>query len=351
MPRNLQKRGGVYYARIQVAGRERRRSLKTGNEAEAKRRLKIMLADLSPYHGSTRQLVEDVIDSALASIEVKPKTLARYVQSGLILARHFEGKYFDQVTKQEVIGFIKERKLEKVTVRTIKNDLSVLSIAAEHAIECDWIGTNPVTLIGKRHLRAKQKVFVLPPPEDIELLLASVAGPLEQLCRFYRHTGMRRDEGSSLTWHQVDTARRAATLTDTKNGLARTVSLNDEAIAILASIPPQIATPVIFTRNDGEPYTGVSQGWREGRLRALAKKPNMQTCRLHDLRHIYAIEYLRENGNLYALQKQLGHGSIRQTEWYLQFLTPEEQEAVKSGAAQNPSQMHRFSLAEGEEIA
>src|SRR5690606_26282719 len=86
----------------------------------------------------------------------------------------------------------------------------------------------------------------------------------------------------------------------------------------------------------------------EAMYRALKRKPKFHRFRLHDLRHIYAINYLREGGNLYALQKQLGHGSIRQTEEYLQFLTPEEQEKVKAGSAQNPAQVHRFPVAEGE---
>ncbi len=75
----------------------------------------------------------------------------------------------------------------------------------------------------------------------------------------------------------------------------------------------------------------------------------MRSGVIYIIPHIYAIEYLRSGGNLYALQKQLGHGSIRQTEWYLQFLTPEEQERAKSGSAQNPAQVHRFTVANGAE--
>jgi integrase/recombinase XerD len=236
-------------------------------------------------------------------------------------------------------------------MRTIRNDLSVLSVAAEYAIEQEWAGTNPVTQLGKRALRYKKAVFVLPPPEDIETALASVSGPLEDLCRFLRHTGARRDEARDLHWNDVDIARRSATLRDTKNGTSRTIALNDEAVAIVNARPRSLLCPNVFTRLDGKPYGQVSPGWREGQYRAIKRaaetKGKYHRFRLHDLRHIYAIEYLRGGGNLYTLQKQLGHGSIRQTEEYLQFLTPEEQERVKSGAAQNPAQMHRFTVANG----
>ena len=348
MSDNIYQRNGVWYARIQVAGRDHRRSLKTASKAEAKRRLTAMLAQMSPYHGTVRHSFTDVLDAGLADVRshLKDKTFDRYMQSALILNRHFENRLFDTIDKRAVLEFIEARKKEHISIRTIRNDLSVLSLAAEYAIGQDWVGTNPVTQIGKRPMRYKAPVFVLPPDDDIELVLSSVAGPLEQLCRFLRHTGMRRDEAAYLRWDDVDLPRCAATLFDTKSGKVRTVALNPKAMEIVRARPHSIRSDHVFTRNDGEPYRQVSPGWREAIYRAQAKR-KFHRFRLHDLRHIYAIEYLRENGNLYSLQKQLGHGSIRQTEWYLQFLTPDEQEKAKSGPAQNPAQMHRFELKEG----
>lgn len=310
-----------------------------------------MLAQISPYHGTVRQKVIDVLDAALADAKphLKEKTLNRYLQSAIILNRHFEGKIFDTIDKRAVQDFIAARKADGLTIRTIKNDLSVLSIAAEYAIEQDWAGTNPVANLSKRTLRQKRKTFVLPPPEDIELGLSCVAGPLEQLCRFLLSTGARRDEAVNLLWDDVDIARRSATLRDTKNRATRTIALSDEAMAIAQARPRSIKCKNVFTRNDGEAYRQASPGWREAMYRAIKRKPKFNRFRLHDLRHIYAINYLREGGNLYALQKQLGHGSIRQTEEYLQFLTPEEQEKVKAGSAQNPAQVHRFPVADSAE--
>jgi integrase/recombinase XerD len=57
--------------------------------------------------------------------------------------------------------------------------------------------------------------------------------------------------------------------------------------------------------------------------------------RFHDLRHEYAIRYLEAGGSLYTLQVLLGHGSIKQTERYLAYLTPAQQEKVKQGTTQN----------------
>jgi integrase/recombinase XerD len=48
------------------------------------------------------------------------------------------------------------------------------------------------------------------------------------------------------------------------------------------------------------------------------------TLRLHDLRHLFAVTYLRQGGNIYCLQKLLGHASIKTTELYLDYLTHDE---------------------------
>jgi integrase/recombinase XerD len=42
------------------------------------------------------------------------------------------------------------------------------------------------------------------------------------------------------------------------------------------------------------------------------------------LRHLHAVEWLRSGRSIYELQHRLGHSSIKTTEMYLKYLTPEE---------------------------
>ncbi len=51
---------------------------------------------------------------------------------------------------------------------------------------------------------------------------------------------------------------------------------------------------------------------------------------------------LRRGGNIYDLQKELGHSSIQTTEIYLAHLTPDETRQAKYGSAQIPAQTERF---------
>lgn len=335
MSKNLYQRNGVYYARLQVDGAEKRGSLKTKDKREAERRLKQFREEHSLYHGTIRRTFDDVMDGFLieAKSRLKPKTYKRYEVSALQLGNKFSGQWWDAVTKAAVVEYIDERKADGVKIPTIKRDLTALSQAAEWAI--DRIGgVNPVALIGKRQLRYKRWTFTLPNEQSLEASLSAAYGNLEALARFLLATGMRLEEGVNLRWDDVHRDRGAAMLFDTKNGRPRAVSLSPTALALL----PAKKGEWVFPTRLGEPYKQASTNWQEAKKKArkTAQKEGFRytPVRLHDLRHIYALRYLTSGGNLYALQRQLGHGTIRQTEEYLDYLTPEEADEVKRRSAQ-----------------
>ena len=55
----------------------------------------------------------------------------------------------------------------------------------------------------------------------------------------------------------------------------------------------------------------------------------MVPFRFHDLRHRYAVDYLKAGGSIYDLQQHLGHSSVKTTEIYLDYLSPAETRAAK----------------------
>ena len=339
-----------------MAGKSVRKSLQTANRGEAERRLAVMLKEISPYHGSIRKRFDDVADEYIedAAHNLKPKTLRRYKSSILMLAEQFAGWWLDSITKDALLEYIANRKADGAKIPTIQRDLTAASQMFEFAIERDWADTNPVTLLPKRPLRYKTPVFHRPDARSVDAGIEGAYGNMRPLAAFLKATGIRLDEGVTLEWPQIDLRRKVATLTETKNGTARTVELNDAAMSLLKAQPHAIDTDVIFPAKDrftGQhaAYKGASTLWFECQRKLAAKHKWFQRFRVHDLRHIYAIDYLASGGNIYLLQKQLGHGSIRQTEWYLQFLSPEEQMQAKFGPSQKASHPKRFTIAKGDE--
>lgn len=313
----------------------------------------MFMESVSPYKSTIRRRFEDVTGEYLASAKVtlKPATHRRYKTSILKLAESFAGQWWDAITKETLLEYIDERKADGVKIATIKRDLTALSQAADFAVERAWTGTNPVAQLPKRPLRYNAPVFRRPSARSVELGIECCHGNLKPLARLLLATGMRLMEGATLTRAQIDKRRRVATLTATKNGRARTVSLNSTALGIIENQDGDILFPAI-DRVTGEArvYKQASTNWAAAQARAVEKAKKQgwkfERFRLHDLRHMFAIDYLANGGNIYQLQIELGHGSVKQTEWYLQFLSPDEQMNAKFAPSQKQSQAKRFSIAD-----
>jgi integrase len=76
----------------------------------------------------------------------------------------------------------------------------------------------------------------------------------------------------------------------------------------------------LFWHGKGKRYENVSS-----RFSGLTTSLELEhRFKFHDPRHLHAVEWLQSGRSIYDLQQRLGHASIKTTEMYLQFLTPEE---------------------------
>jgi len=339
-PSNLYERNGIFYARLTVNGREQRRSLKTGNRREAERRLKSWLAARSPYRGTIRHTFAEAVELWLSAGQWKPKTLTGYAKmlnskDGIV--EHFGDLFWDQVDKAELQRFIAKRQAAGSGTATINRYLSVVSGIADHVRDLDgWPEINPVRLLPRKPRKERRQRYIRPPASDIEAYFARMRGTFGDLCRVALESGARKDELVCL--HRDHAAGGKATFNDTKSGIPRTIEWTPRAREIVDRQPTHPKSPYVFNTRNGGAYKRVTEMWREVRERAqkTAQREGRKLgyLRFHDLRHEYAIRYLESGGSIYTLQKLLGHSTISQTEWYLAYLTPEQQEIAKLGTAQ-----------------
>ena len=82
------------------------------------------------------------------------------------------------------------------------------------------------------------------------------------------------------------------------------------------------------------PESCGSASWRRAAASAKKHERQFRRFRFHDLRHWFAVDFLRDGGNIYDLQKILGHASIKTTEIYRRYLTPEQQRVAKYGESE-----------------
>lgn len=319
MPANLYKRGRTWWGRIKVAGRDHRRSLRTSDRAEAKKRLDTWRKefDHARFHGEARHTYKETAKKwALEYLpgNVKPGTGQRYLVSSRQLDPHFRDLYLDEIDRKRIARMVSDRVKLGATNATIRRDLTALSTMLACAVGWGWIEENPAKTYDRGIIKERRDPIQPPTDGDLDAFLGKLGaklGKLPNLVRFLAQTGMREEEAASLEWPQVDMKRREVQLVKTKTNRPRVVPLSDEAWGTLEGTERHPESKVVFWHGEGLRYRNVAS-----RLLEL-KKRHGATFRVHDLRHKFAIDYLRAGGDIYRLKEILGHASVKTTEIYL----------------------------------
>lgn len=322
MPENLYKRGGTWWCRTKVDGRDLRRSLRTSDRATAKKRRDAWLAEIShaKFHGEARHTYKEMARKwALEWLprSVKPGTAQRYLVSSRQLDPYFRDLYVDEITTKKIAGMVSARIKLGVTNATIRRDVTALSTMLSCAAGWGWTEENAAKAYDRSLIKERRDPINPPTDEAVDQFVGKIAGlrGLAAMVKFLKQTGMREEEAASLEWHQISRDRREATLLKTKTNRPRVVPLSDEAWGTLEGTPRHPESRYVFWHHEGERYRNVAS-----RLLEL-KKRHEATFRVHDLRHKFAIEWLRAHPDqIYTLQKILGHASVKTTEMYLDYI-------------------------------
>lgn len=329
----LYQRGEIWWLQVWIEGRKIRESLETNEVAVARQRRDKRVAELRVTGGV--KLGWDEVSAEWAKWFVSkrfrsPDTYQRYLDS-LLQVRPFIHKYdVDKVDGKVIVNLINQRRKMGVTDATIRRDLTAVSAVLKYAEDQNWREGNPA-VAKRRMLEESAEPIVLPVNEDIEAVIEACPWRFAAIVRAARLTGCRQDELITARWDQFNDNRRTLTVVGKRNK-RRTIDLNDEAFALIRSHPRVLNSPLIFCKDDGSMFLNPATYFGKLRDKASQKVRREIGFRFHDLRHLYAIESLHGGMSLYKLQKQLGHTTIKVTEQYLEFLSPEEMEDAKRGS-------------------
>lgn len=287
------------------------------------------------FHGEARHSYKEaVLRWATESLSaVKPGTAKRYLVSAGQLDPYFGKLFLDQIDRRRVAGFISGRKKDGATNATIRRDLTALSRILSACVAWGWRDDNPARDFDRSVIRERRDPIRPPTDEEVAALIARCPPMLGRMVAFLAQTGMRQEEAAGLEWSQVDPRDGTVTLLRTKTNRPRVIKISDDAAGTLAGTPRYLGCPYVFWHGQGERYRNVSS-----QLRAVMKAAKLR-FRCHDLRHRFAIDWLRGGGDIYRLARHLGHASVKTTEVYLRYL--------HEGPAQMPAQVQRFGAVAG----
>ncbi len=338
-------RNGILWGRVQVRGAEIRFSLRTRDVRIAAKRYDARRAlELGAGHfGEIRRSYDDVFNAWAQWLPDQVKsdqTVRRYAMSLKQLGPHLRPLYLDQINAAKVSEIVAIRR-KTITIATVRRDLTALSSLLGFCEAQNWSEGN-AALAWLRRLRERRDPIELPIEADFERVCARAPGMLEALLRALRATGCRLEELNFAKRAQLDEKKKQLTVIGKGNEL-RVIDLEPfGGFAIFDALPVYLAEPWLFWHDEGLPYRNLSS-----RLAALVsaehkaaieaagedRTPDFRPFRIHDLRHWHAVEWLQSGRNIYDLQGRLGHKSVKTTEIYLKYLTPEQARRVKYGSA------------------
>ncbi|EMS74058.1 tyrosine-type recombinase/integrase [Ruminiclostridium cellobioparum] len=211
----------------------------------------------------------------------------------------------------------------------------------EWCLNQGYISENPLEGFKKR--KAQERIVDV--PEDIlERLLKlpdhnTFTGVRDKaLIIFTLDTGLRPKEVLSLIIDNFDLKRLIVTIPAeiAKTRTARTLPMlksTADAIDYLIQVrhPSWKSTAPVFCSNEGTKLGTSSWG---DRLELYSKQLGFKVCP-YDLRHSFALLYLRSGGNAFGLQASLGHTDMNMSKKYVNLSGNDLQEMHKTASPLN----------------
>jgi integrase len=141
------------------------------------------------------------------------------------------------------------------------------------------------------------------------------------------YTGLRRGEAVGLRWADVDLERRMISVRrsyggQTKSSKHRVVPVPAELVAILRAY--RLADPwkaeLCFTNTSGEMISRNAK--LEELFRDALARVGLPRLRVHDCRHVFASHFVMGGGDIFTLQRILGHSTPQLTSDTYAHLSP-----------------------------
>jgi integrase/recombinase XerD len=331
-PANTYWRGPVLWAKVSVKGQTYRQSLRTDDPAVARRRVEEFRRELTgrAHFSEANRSFDEVMAAWGQGIadRVSKTTAKRYLCSLGQLEPFLAGKTLADVKGELLTEIINGRRSTGATIATIKRDLVALSSVMGFAIDEGWIESNPV-LPRLGRLKERRDPIALPDPAHIENVIQAAPRGLASLIHAAWKTGCRQAELAKAKRIHFSQERRQLTVVGKRNKM-RTIDLSPEAAGALSAAAS--GSEWLFVSEAGDRHRNAAASFHRLVQRQVGQG-GVTPFRFHDLRHRFAVDYLKAGGSIYVLQQHLGHDSVKTTEVYLKYLSPAEQLTAKFGAA------------------
>lgn len=305
------RRGAVWWVRFQWNGREIRQSARTTSKSEARQYLAELQQSYRQLATTGRPRVT-FAHAAVAYVEdhvaqKKVSTIASYQQSLRVLNEEFGAMYLDQITRAKIAAFeAKQRK--RVSASKVKHYRAALSGLFKVALRHDWVESNPC--VGLDPVTVNNARYRFLTPEEWKILREALDEPFRSISEVAIDRGMRLGEILALEWRDLNFISDEISMRDTKGNRPRVIPM--EGAAKVFNRQQKLSRLVFHTKTGGK--LRVDNVSRE--VNRVAREAGIDDFTFHDLRHTFASWYVQRGGDMYRLQRILGHKGPAMTQRY-----------------------------------
>jgi integrase/recombinase XerD len=259
------------------------------------------------------------------------RTIGFYKEQLRFFLKDTKITYLEELTETTIRSWlIARRHLSPNTLQTYDKGLRVI---------CRWFHNRgylpefPMAKLPKP--RGKTQEIAVFTSEDIKAMLANTDERREgcrdkALILLLLDTGMRIGEAHSLTLKSINWVEGLLTV-DGKTGV-RSIPFGTRSKRVLKTyidterraLNPRITQ--VFLTNQGTPSTVVTLSRR---ISKIAQAADVKSTKRgpHTFRHTFAVEYIRAGGDVFSLQKILGHSTLDMTRQYVHLAQSDIREA------------------------
>ena len=230
-----------------------------------------------------------------------------------------------QVSHNHVNSLINQLKGKGRANKTTNKIINILKTILNDAVKWNYLAKSP--LFAFKDLKENPKRFTYWTTTEIaQFLRSNLNNELYPLYVTVLNTGLRLGEALGLCWDRVNlpqsqieitrTVTRYGLQETTKTHEKRILPINDAVRGVLLSLTKkQRNKQFVFATKDGLPldYEHLSRKYFK---KAQKDAGITNSIRFHDLRHTYASQFMMYGGDIFTLQKLLGHKSMDMTMKY-----------------------------------
>jgi site-specific recombinase XerD len=240
---------------------------------------------------------------------------------------------FEEITKEQIEGFLAAQTVAK---KTVLNYLTGLSALWTWAVDNEIVQEQIVHSVSRP--KPEKRSIVPYSQDDVKAMLDALTHsslytrpgkgksqhslPNQERNRaiilLLLDTGIRATELCELKIHQLDLQNRRITVFG-KGSKERTIPISHRtAQAIWRYLKTERQEDYIserlFTTLNGRP---MDRDRLLKSIRSIGKRAHIERANVHRFRHTFAINYLRNGGDPFSLQMSLGHSTMEMVKNYL----------------------------------